>query len=1494
MNDINYYHLTHPQKRVWYIDRLNTGSPIHNIGGILKIFGKIDLQKLERAIRILIEQNDSLRIRFIERNGEPLQYISEYKETDTIDYKDFSSENNSIEHFNSWTKKVFQENFDLINNKLYYFCIYKLTEDEYGFLLKMHHLISDGWTMNLIEAQINEAYTQLMNMESEVNLDTSSYIGFIEKEKKYLTSNRFDKNKNFWNEKFNDISDDLLAHSTNHLEGERRNFRINKETSLKIKKFIQEKGISLNSFFVAMKLIYLHKTKSIDDIVIGIPVLNRSGKTDKKTMGMYTSSMPFRFQFKPNMNLEQMMEGVESDFRACFFNQKYPYDLLTKDLDLKKKGNDGLFNISVNYYNTAFSKQISNIPIMVEEIYSGHQIYSFHMIIKEWSDQEHIDLCMDYKLSEYSEEEINSIYKYMMNLINKTLRNGNEFIKDLDLLDREEYQNRIEFFNDTEKEYPRDKTIIDLIEEQAKENPHQTALIMDGEHLNYLELNRKINQLSNFLVKKNIKKNDIVAVIIDHSFELVVSILAIMKIGAAYIPIDPKYPVQRINYMLKDSKTKLLITDKNMKDVVEQDITMVLVHDHNIQLENDRFLNSSHSDCLAYVIYTSGSTGNPKGVMVTHKALMNYAWWASQYYLNESQEIFAFYSSISFDLTVTSIFTPLISGNAIAIYHDDGNEFILYKILQDNKATVIKLTPSHLTLLKDRPNQESSIRRFVVGGENLPVKLAKHITDRFNGNIEIYNEYGPTETTVGCMIYKFDTVNDSEGSVPIGGPIDNVQIYILDKHLNAVPTTGIGELYISGDSVAQGYLNKTDLTNERFMDNPFLPEQTMYKTGDLARWLPNGNIEYLGRIDNQVKINGHRIELGEIENKIVEITQIENVIVKDQEDERGNQILCSYIVGQKSYNDREIKKMLSEHIPKYMIPSHFIYINEVSLTSNGKVDFNQLPVIESNKNEFIEYRTEIEEKFVKIASEILGIDKISMNDNFYQLGGDSIKAIQLTSRLNKMNLNLKVQDVMEHEIIEEIAACIENNDQKKMIDQKVETGEVMSTPIIEWFFMQEFEDINYYNQSVLLELSKDISLLTINKALNQIIKHHDTLRMNYNLETKSLYYNNKILEQPISLQYHDLSQYDIFERNERIKRLSEEVKGSFSLDNECFFNGCIFKIEEDKQLLLLTAHHLLIDGVSWRIVLEDLNILLNQQGDMKDLALPLKTYSYKEWANELNKYSEQSFSEEKEFWGNILNKQSLFPVDYDTGPDLIANAKSIYGELSKEMVSQLTVKIREMYGMEFNELLIASLVLTIKKTTKLDDITLEVERHGREPISDDMDVSRTMGWFTSIYPIHFKISEIDFQSNLKYLKETLRSIPNHGFNFGILKYLKKELNHSNQKLVRFNYLGDFDNLLDSKLLKVSNFDHGSDIGTKNKRSSIIDVDAMILNGKLRMNISYSNNRFKDDTMTLFQETYIEILKDILEHCLHKKNKEYTPSDFEALDISQDDLDMLLN
>ncbi|TYP76743.1 non-ribosomal peptide synthetase [Paenibacillus methanolicus] len=1486
-HSVTLYPLTHPQQRIWLVEKIYPGTTMHHISGISLVKAELDWKTLEASIHHFIACHDAARFRFVERDQEVWQYIHEF-EPFTIKQVDFSQSHSPQQAFEDWyADRSSSFAFDLCNRPLFDFTFVRLDELQTGFFFTFHHLIADGWSLGMMVNRIWEQVAFLSRGQILTAPPQTTYLDYMDSESNYLSSTRFQKNKSFWHEKFHDLPSSYRTGDSAGTSGKRRTFNLNAQTSKAIKTLVDDIGCSLNTFFVSIMLIYLSRAEQKQDIVIGTPVLNRSGRKEKQTFGMFTSTMPFRFKLNDDLSFERLLLEVNGNLKECYFHQKYPYDQLVRDLDRRKEGNDDLVDICVNYYNTRLVTEIDGCPVVTTELYSGHQLYALQLVVKEWSVDEGLMIHLDYKTGVYAEAEIERIWERLHDLARLLVENPLRRVGDASMVTDEERERLIHYWNDTAADYPAGNLIHQLFEEQVFQSPDRIAIHDEHERLTYSDLNRKANQLARQLQKKGAVRGSIIAIMAKHSVEVVAAILAVHKTGGAYVPIDPDYPADRIRYLLEDSGASLLLTNGTALVDTEFNGLVLNLYGERVEELDDANLDIDHDPAdLAYIIYTSGSTGKPKGVMIEHQGLMNYIWWAKKQYVRSNTQTFALYSSLSFDLTVTSLFTPLINGNPIVIYRDDRNEFVLHRIVSENRTNILKLTPSHLSLLKDMDLRGSSIQCFIVGGEDLKTSLASRIHECFGGEIDIYNEYGPTETVVGCMIHRFDIRHDVGVSVPIGRPADNVQLYILDEQLNLLPEGQIGELYISGDGVARGYVNQAELTQQRFLSNPFMPNKRMYKTGDLARYRPDGKMEYTGRRDNQVKIKGYRIELGEIESALLGHEDIQEAVVAAVPDTNGSSMLRAYYIARSAIEDFEIRTYLLGKVPVHMIPAQFVPVEEIPLTPNGKVDFVKLSDIpldsRHEESESNSSASKWETLVYQTVAKVLNIEGVGHHHNFYQMGGDSIKAIQISAKLFDIGIQANVKDILSFPVMKQLAAIVQLNHQSANQERAPLQGEVASTPITAWFLEQKWANRNYWNQSVLLEVDVHASAEAVERATQYVIAHHDSLRMNLNTGTGRLYYNEKHVSAPFRLERFDLSQ---------LKEKSIELKSGMNIEDDLLFRAAYFSAVGQSPVVLFTAHHLVIDAVSWRIVLDDWLMFLQAVLQAKEPKMPRRTSSFQDWAKALHEGGD-IFVQELAYWSELDHDAFVLPPDGQPDQKGV-NKRTLTLSLDENETEFLLTKANLVCNTRTDELLLTALALAVNEETRSKEMVAELEGHGREELRDNLDVSRTVGWFTSMYPVRLRLDGERLVDHVKGIKEQLRAIPNKGIGYGVLKYVKRRLPaKENLKRIRFNYLGEMDNRFKNEAARMRFDDHGEEQDACNAMTSLLEINALVVGGRLTVWVAFDESDYRFDTIDRVSRRMMGHIQAILQFCAEAERIEYTTSDFDAAELSQAEIEAL--
>lgn len=785
----NVYNLTNPQKSIWFTEQFYKGTPIENITGCVIVLEKLNLKALQKAINLFVKSNDSFRLKFTVKDDKPLQYLSSFSE--------FEIENvmvNTDEDIKDIENKMSNTPFEVLDNLLFSFKTFTFPDGHGGFVITAHHLISDAWTAGLVVNEIMDYYEKIINSQI-IDNQNPSYLDYITSEQEYLNSEKFNKDKEFWNEIFKTVPEVATIPSINvensnsslSCKAKRKQFVIPKETMNLINEFCKQNKASAFNFFMAVLAIYLSRVSSLDDFTIGTPILNRGNFKEKQTTGMYISTIPFRISINHKIPFAEFLSNISADFSKIFRHQKYPYQYLLEDLRKKDSSIPNLYNILLSYQNVRSNKQTSDINY--ESSWVGNNFISDDIDIHlyDMNDTGDINIAYDYLISKYSIDDICSIHARFLYIINQVLENNDITLNEIEIVTPDEKKKILYDFNNTSADYPRDKTITQLFEEQVEKTPDNIAVVFENQKLTYRELNEKANSLASYLRSQKIGRNDIVGIMVNRSLEMIISILAVLKSGACYIPIDPEYPQDRIEYMLNNSNAKLLLTFKRLKNKVTFDNKLFVELDNELYNSNkDNLININEPDDLAYIIYTSGSTGKPKGVMLKHSNINNFIQGMCNVVDFNSEKTIVSVTTISFDIFVLESLLPLEKGLKIVIANEnEQNDARLFNSLcLENNVNIIQTTPSRFQVLISDSNELNyleSITDILVGGESFPKMLLEKLQQLTKSNI--YNVYGPTETTVWSTVKNLT----DETSITIGKPISNTRCYILDNNKKLLP-----------------------------------------------------------------------------------------------------------------------------------------------------------------------------------------------------------------------------------------------------------------------------------------------------------------------------------------------------------------------------------------------------------------------------------------------------------------------------------------------------------------------------------------------------------------------------------------------------------------------------------------------------------------------------------------------------------------------------------
>ena len=1081
-----------------------------------------------------------------------------------------------------------------------------------------------------------------------------------------------------------------------------------------------------------------------------------------------------------------------------------------------------------------------------------------------------------------------SLYNFLKNIesfIINTIKRESANIREIPLISSIERE-KITKINRADKDYTRSSSIEELFKEQVLKSPDSLGVVSEAVQISYEELNRRSNKIGKYLREEfGVRREVSVGLCIERSEHIVLGILGVLKAGGCYVPMEASYPEERIRYIVEDAECKVILSnEKNVEKIskmVGNKIEVIGIDSEEFRGEIEKYegedikVERGRED-LVYIIYTSGTTGKPKGVGVSQGGVVNYLNNVIEYGGWSGNGRIDLSTTLAFDLTVTTSLAALIGGMNVVVYQGRVDDLEKYKNhLKRERIEIAKLVPSYASLIAEG---ELYLKEIILGGEKLPIELINAL--KSVGVKRVIDEYGPTEAVVGVY------------SKEVGERLyiyKNKQIYILNEDINVLPIGAIGEICIGGEGLARGYLNRPGLTAEKFIANPFATEEDikrgysrLYKTGDLGRYLSDGNIEYIGRNDEQVKIRGYRIELGEIESVLQSYEGIRQSVVVAKEREGGDKYIAGYYVSEKELDEEKIERYLRDKLPEYMIPSKLKRIEEIPVTVNGKIDKKGLPEVDFiDEVNYVEPRNEIERRMCEIWGEVLGIDKVGIKDDFFKLGGDSIISIQLVNRLRqRFALNITVNDIFEFRDIERIWK--EVRQRNKATDIKAESGRlrgnVTLSPIQEWFFKGNYKNIGHWNQSFMLRVP-ELDIKILEKSIYKLVCYHDSFRLRYRRNAKGMYQQYYSVEKEKIKKVEKLNIKSIAGKEEEKIWLQEldliltRWQSDFNIEIGPLYKvGYIYGYEDGSARLFFAMHHLIVDTVSWRIISEDLQNLY----EGRDLGK--KGTSYRQWTEQLTLYKQKNEHEYRYWEKALFDYQSarLLKLQYENSRvehDII--------EITKEDTKKLIRESNKAYNTEINDLLLTSLAIALEEITGENINHIVLEGHGREEIFEKIDIRRCIGWFTVLYPVKLMLSD-DLEKTIVDMKENIRQIPNRGLGYGIIK------GYDRDKLPKiwFNYLGQFN----KKTIEwsVVNENAGQAIGKGNIEDNIINVTGLVIGGKLRLEII--SKLGKEKTQKLSKALHKNLLK-VIDYTTKKTRCYLTVSDVSNI-TSAEELDRL--
>ena len=1232
----------------------------------------------------------------------------------------------------------------------------------------------------------------------------------------------------------------------------------------------------------------LYKYSGNDSIAVGSPRRLRQDEAEERS-----NALAIIDTLNAQTTFRDLLLRVRETLIESYKRQNYPFDYLLGDLGISgRESKCALFNVAL-----AFDGLHGEMPDVRQDV-----TITFSKSANELS-------CgVAYNSSLFSNDSIRRFTNHFINVLQAGLENLDASISGLNLLTAAERQQLLcEWSKGETDDAPQDACIHQLFEARAQRSPNAVALRLADKSITYDELNKQANRLASYLQKLKVGPEVLVGIYMERSFELVVAMLGILKAGGAYLPLAPQSPPMRLSFMLQDAGVEILLTQESLlKNLPETRAQVICIDKGWASIASESEANAYSKvlpENLAYVIYTSGSTGQPKGVSLQHRGVCNLVRAQIQAFgLREDSRVLQF-APFSFDASVSELFTSLVSGGTLCLPGDAdilaGESLI--DLLREHAITTVTLPPTLLSIL---PTQNlPALETVVSAGE----ACSAGIFQRWSSERRFINAYGPTEATVCTTLLEGRGRYSKE--LPIGRPIANMEAYVLDERMEPVGVGLRGELYLAGVGLARGYLHRPDLTAERFLPHPYSADRgaRLYRTGDVVRYNERGELEYVGRADRQVKVRGYRIELGEVEAALREVEGVREAAVVVREEEGVGSVMVAYVVAEteRRIEIGEMRSYLKERLPEYMIPGRYVKVEGLPVTSSGKVDRRALPEPEVELRAGQPYagpRTATEELLCDIWAEALGRQQVGIHDNFFELGGDSILGVQVIAKANRAGLQLAPKHMFSHQTVAELAS-VSGTASVIEAEQGFVQGAVPLTPVQHWFFEQEVAEPHHWNQSLLLKVREDVNASELEQALAYLIQHHDGLRLRFARDESGWRQFNIETETNEFFLQLNLSHLSEAEQQSAITNKAVQLQASLRLSDGPLVRAAFFHLGQHKPgRLLLIIHHLAVDGVSWRILLEDLQTACEQRRRGDEIKLPPKTTSFKRWAEKLSEHAvSEAAGEERDYWlKELCTDVDPLPVDFPEGENTEASSQSVTVALDADETRVLLQEVLQAHHTQITEVLLAALAQAFAERSEAKSILIDVEGHGREALFEDIDVTRTVGWFTAIRPVALDTNSASGTVKLlQEIKERLRRLPGVGLGYGLLRYLShdeetvEKLRTLPESEISFNYLGQLDRVLpEASWLSIADEPIGQRHSSRALRPYLLGLTGSVAGERLRMVWTYSRNVHRRSTIEELARSFIQALRQLIRDSRTSEAMSYIPSDFPLAKLDQQTLDQL--
>ncbi len=1481
------------QQRLWFLCQLNPGTSLYNLTTSIPLRGVLDRTALEQALAELVRRHESLRTTFDVRDGEPVQLIAPPAPLalETINLCNLPPPAQRIE-LRRLRQTALAQPFDLARGPLVRLTLVLVEEHRQILLVSLHHLITDGWSMQILQREVRILYAAFRSRRtSPLPEPTLQYADFARWQQDWMQGDMLQQQLDYWTQQLHDLPHlelptDRPPPVLPSFNRASHSFTVGTERLSKLRALARQEDATLFMLLLAAFQFVLGCHAGQVDVVVGTPIAGRTRTELEGLIGFFVNTLAIRTDLSGHPGFRELLKRVRATCLTAYTYQHLPFeklvDVLAPQRDL---GSQPLFQVLFVHQVAASGAAEADAVESGRTSLAGTAYFDLTLSLMETRSTLNGELYFNTDL--FDPERMDRFVRHVETLLSVIATEPDRALSVADIMPSSERDQLLHDWNPQSSDNP-DHCIHWLFEERVRQTPDQIAIHADGCDLTYRTLDERANALAWHLQELGLAPEQRVGLYMARSPDAIIGLLAILKAGGVYLPLDPGLPEDRLDWLLQDAQPSVVLTRQpRPAHVADQSITWCVIGEDSDTVPAV----SEHPPTvavtprhLAYIIYTSGSTGTPKGVMIEHRSLCHVIQAQIPLFGLTSDSRVLATIALSFDASLGEIFRTLIAGSTLYLAQPQaslpGPELIA--LLRQQRITTTTLVPAALAALPqdDLPD----LHTLSVGGEALSLELAQ----RWGRGRLLLNGYGPTETTIGATL-AWDWPLDQPP--PLGRPLPCTRAYVLNAEMALLPIGVPGELYLGGSALARGYFNRPDLTAERFMPDPFShqPGSRLYRTGDRVYWRADGQLAFIGRIDDQVKIRGYRVEPGEITALLKRHPQVVDAVVLAVTDASGDRRLVAYVVPAAQTGDqneqhavdgnyvRLLRHDLKTQLPSYLIPHQFIILSALPLTAHGKLDRQRLASLDiTNRMDsdavYVAPRTDAEQCLAAIWVEMLRLERVGIHDNFFELGGDSLLGIRLLARANEAGLQLSTQDLYRCQTIAEQAAAA-TQVQTIAAEQETVTGVLPLTPIQHWFFAADFPDPYHFNWAFFVPLPADLAPLHLSHALAMLWEQHDVLRSRFR-KSASGHWKCALagLDDPIQPVIEDLSRLTQPEQIGQIRLIANAWQTSLNLEQGPLLRAILFRIGQQQDLLLIIVHHLVIDTISRAVFVEDLIGMFQQLRLGQTVSLPEKSHSFQRWATLLSERSNSAdILDEWAYWLNLLEQPvTPFPKDHPDGRNDRGHEDNLNCVLAVEETRRLTVLARSL-RVTVDEILLIALGLAIRNWAGGESVLFNIERHGRDEMGSGLNFSRTMGWFANISPLRLNIDPLSSAESLRHGLAQIRALPNRGIGYGLLRYLSQHvaaarLQSFPEPELFFCFHGEIREPSRRSTLNnmIDQIELGSLQGTTGMRRHAIEINAVIRDGQLRMRWAFSKDIYTVQTIEKIWEGVMHHLKNLLD------------------------------